>query len=133
MKKEKIHQRANNTLMLGIKYVSPGCDISLPSLSGAFLLSSCDAGSRLVAALLGSETLFRRVPLKQELFKRKKERKSSSFSFLLECLWHFQNCLAFKNNHFFFSSQNTQTTLCAAWLRTILQKKKEKNPSYVRN
>lgn len=57
MKKEKIHQRANNALMLGFKCVSPGCDISPPSLSGALWLSSCDAGSRPAAALLGSETL----------------------------------------------------------------------------
>lgn len=116
MKKEKIHQRANDTLTLRFKYISPRCDISLPSLSDALWFSSCDAGSRLVAALLGSETLLPTSATETgSIWEKKKERKSSSFSFLLECLWHFQSCLAFKNNHFFFffiSKHPNNSTRC---------------------
>lgn len=40
-KMERIHKKANNTLLLWIKYVPPWCDISLLSLSRCIRPTSC--------------------------------------------------------------------------------------------
>lgn len=57
-KKEIIHQSANNTWMQGIKYEFPWCEISLPSVSDALLLSNykvllCRVSSSLQSATRG--------------------------------------------------------------------------------